>query len=112
MQRPLLNMEQAGVAQGTKQALMTPWTQADRNPLALVQALVMDVPQAPSRRVEAGPDPVEAGGEVEAGAARLSTQAPVSGRCSADLMPERKLEVRKCCHSPQLVALEESWMVG
>lgn len=54
----------------------------------------------------------EAGGEVEAGAARLSTLAPVSGRCSADLMPERKLEVRKCCHSPQLVALEESWKVG
>lgn len=54
----------------------------------------------------------EAGGEVEAGAARLSTLAPVSGRCSADLMPERKLEVRKCCHSPQLVSLEESWKVG
>lgn len=54
----------------------------------------------------------EAGGDVEAGAAWLSTQAPVSGRCSADLMPERNLEVRKCCHSPQLVALEESWMVG
>lgn len=107
VQKPLLNMEQAGVAQGTKQALMTPWTQADRNPLALVQALVMDVPQAQVER-----DPVEAGGEVEAGAARLSTEAPVSGCCSADLMPERKLEVRKCCHSPQLVALEESWMVG
>lgn len=49
-QRPLLNMEQAGVAQGTKQALMTPWTQADRNPLALVQALVMGVLQAQVER--------------------------------------------------------------
>lgn len=54
----------------------------------------------------------EAGGDVEAGAAQLSTQPPVSGRCSADLMPETKLEVRKCCYSPQLVALEESWILA